>query len=164
MTRSYPLGAALLLLLVLFAVAQAEEHIKATIKQLPPDNFYKPDVDTTSPTRLPRVPPSPYGMAADICPQQNGIPYAVGGYPGTPFLQVPFSGPYRQPVDGVPTNIVCREGDVDPKHCMKSYDFTIEPVQARNYDLAIQACQAFPPTELYGYNGQVPGPTVRAVV
>jgi hypothetical protein len=38
--------------------------------QLPPDNYYAPDVDTTSPTILPRVPASPYHMGVDNCPQQ----------------------------------------------------------------------------------------------
>jgi hypothetical protein len=163
MTRCNPFGAALLLLLLL-AVAEAQKHTKARTKQLPPDNYYEPDVDTASPIRLPRVPASPYGMAADVCPQQNGIPYAVGGYPGTPFLQTPFSVPYRQPVAAQPTTTVCRTGDVDPKHCMSAYDLTIQAVQARPFDSTIPACQQLPPTELYGYNGQVPGPTVTAGV
>jgi hypothetical protein len=60
-------GKVLLLLTWLsIAVAQSESWLQ----QLPPDRYYDPDVDVTSPTPLPRVPPSPYHMSDDNCPQQ----------------------------------------------------------------------------------------------
>lgn len=152
-----PLRPALLLLL-LAAAAQAQPH--AWVKQLPPDRYYQPDVDTTSAILLPRVPASPYHMGVDNCPQQNDIPYAVEGYPGTPFLQTPFSVLYTAPPHVQPTTTVCRTGDLDPKHCMSAYDMTIQSIQARPYDATIPSCQLFPPTDMLGYNGMVRGPTI----
>jgi hypothetical protein len=46
---------AVLLLLALSVQAQ-----RTWFKQLPPNNYYEPDVDVTSPTALPRIPISPY--------------------------------------------------------------------------------------------------------
>lgn len=47
------------LLLLALSGAQAQ---RAWFKQLPPNNYYEPDIDVTSPTALPRIPISPYHM------------------------------------------------------------------------------------------------------
>lgn len=100
----------------------------------------------------------------DNCPQQDGIPYQVDGYPGTPFLQTPFSRAYHSAPQLQPSVTVCRNGVPDPKHCMSAYEVTIDRVQSRPFDTTVPACVAFPPTELLGYNGISPGPTITAAV
>lgn len=157
-----PMGPALAVLLLFLVVVSAQQQRRVT--QLPPNNFYAPDVDTTSPVPLPRVPPSPYHMSVDNCPQQDGIPYAVGGFPGTPFLQTPFSTIYRQPPHLQPTTVVCRTGDPSPAHCMRAYDMEMTAIKLRPWDATIPACRALPPTECMAYNGVVPGPTITATV
>ena len=153
-------GTALLLLSLVVVSAQPQRWFM----QLPPSSFYTPDVDVTSPTPLPRVPPSPYHMGVDNCPQQNGVPYAVGGFPGTPYLQTPFQTFYRQPTHLQPSTTVCRTGDITPQHCMQGYQVDISAITARPWDTTIPACQAFPPTNFLAYNGEVPGPTIHGPV
>lgn len=130
----------------------------------PPAKFYTPDIDVTSTTRLPRVPPSPYGLPANICPAGDGVPYAVAGFPGTPYIITPFTRLYRSPVEAQPTATVCRTGDPTPAHCMTAYDMEIRAIQARPWDTTIPGCQSQPPTNLLAYNGTIPGPTITAPV
>jgi hypothetical protein len=127
----------------------------------PPPDYFEPDVDTTSATPLPRVPSSPYGPAALICPTADGVPYSVGGFPGTPFLKTPFTEQYREPPVAQPVGTVCRTGD---SHCMKAYELEIRTFQARPWDSTVPACRAQPATWLMGYNGITPGPTIKAGV
>lgn len=47
------------LLLLALSGAQAQ---RSWTKQLPPSNYYRPDIDVTSPFPLPRIPISPYHM------------------------------------------------------------------------------------------------------
>lgn len=127
----------------------------------PPNNYFEPDVDTTQATPFPRVPPSPYGPAASICPPADGVPYSVGGYPGTPYLKTPFSDLFHEPPILQSNGTVCRTGDADPKHCMKGYELEVTAFQARTFDNAVPACKALPGTWLMGYNGVTPGPTIH---
>jgi hypothetical protein len=127
----------------------------------PPPAYFEPDVDTTSATPLPRVPSSPYGPAARICPTADGVPYAVDGQPGTPYLKVPFSEQFQEPPVAQSVGTVCRTGD---SHCMRVYEFEIRAFQARPFDATVPACRTQPATWLMGYNGITPGPTIRAPV
>lgn len=114
-----------------------------------------------------RMPCVPYCLPAsqdNICPQQNGVPYAVDGFPGTPFLQTPFSTLYQAAPVAQPSITVCRTNTPDPKHCMSAYEITVSRALKRPFDTTIPACAAFPATELFGYNGMVPGPTIQAPV
>jgi len=93
-----------LLLLLLSSTTQAQ---RTWFQQLPPPaSFFQPDIDVSSPSPLPRVPPSPYGLPANICPAGDGVPYAVAGFPGTPYIITPFTSIYRSPVDAQPTATV----------------------------------------------------------
>jgi hypothetical protein len=127
----------------------------------PPTSYYQPDVDTMQTTPFPRIPPSPYGTPALICPQADGVPYSVGGYPGTPYTITPFSDLFYQPPELASVGTVCRTGDTNPQHCMKAYEMTATAFQSRVFDNAIPACKAFPGTWLMGYNGITPGPTIH---
>lgn len=153
-----------LLLLALLSAAVTTVNGQAWYLNRPPVDFWSPDIDVSSQTRLPRVPPSPYGAPALICPQQNGLGYNVLGFPATPYIPTPFTQKYISPAPGVPTTTVCRTGDVDPKHCMVSYEISIDTVQLRPFDATIPSCTAFPPTELLAYNNQIPGPLITAPV
>lgn len=126
----------------------------------PPTAYWQPDVDTTQATPWGRVPPSPYGTAAQICPQADGVPYSVGGYPGTPYTITPFSDLFHEPPVLQSTGTVCRTGDTNPQHCMKGYDLEVTAFQARPWDNAVPACKALPGTWFMGYNGVTPGPTI----
>lgn len=103
-------------------------------------------------------------LQVDNCPQQNGVPYAVDGYPGTPYLQTPFSTLYHAAPHAQPSITVCRNSQPDPKHCMSAFEITINRVLKRPFDTTIPSCTAFPATELFGYNGEVPGPTITQPV
>jgi hypothetical protein len=56
----------------------------------------------------PGVPATPFGARADLCPVADGAPYAVSGFPGTPYIITPFTDKFRNPVDAVYKNKVCR--------------------------------------------------------
>jgi hypothetical protein len=43
---------------------------------------------------------------------------------------------------------------------MSAFDMTIQAIQARPFDATIPSCLNFPPTDMFGYNGMVPGPTI----
>lgn len=155
-TGAHPSRLLVLALLSLLAItAQAQPRIA----QLTATEYFTPDVNTVSLTPLPRVPPSPYGTPARICPLANGLPYAVDGYPGTPYVITPFSEMYRQAPQAQPSASACRPG-LAPQHCMLAFDFEAKVIQARPWDAAIPGCAAQPPTELMSYNGSVPGPTI----
>lgn len=135
--------------------------------QLPPTDFFTPDIDVSSPTPLPRVPQSPYGTPANVCPAANGVPYFVQGWPGTPYIATPFSDQYKSPPVGQPSATVCRTplaGDPNPPHCMRAFDIEITAIQLRPFDNAIPSCRVQPPTDLLAYNGSIPGPTMIAPV
>lgn len=134
----------------------------------PPNNpdYFLPDVDTTSATPLPRIPPSPYTIpGVSICPVADGVPYAVNAMPGTPYIITPFSDQFRQPPELPPSGTVCRSGDLNPQHCMKVYEIEMRAFQARPWDNAIPGCRAQAQgTWFMGYNGITPGPTLRNAV
>lgn len=156
------MGCRLLLLALLATVTSVRGQ--TWYLNLPPVDFWSPDIDVTSTTRLPRVPPSPYGAANLICPQQNGLAYNVLGFPGTPYIQTPFSTVYKHPSKATPTTTVCRTNDPAPEHCMTAYELTIQSMQARPFDATVPSCAAFPPTNLLAYNGHIPGPLITAPV
>lgn len=163
MTRAQPgpLWLACLLLCLLFSTSRAQQWWLIR----PPVDYFQPDIDTSSATPLPRVPPSPYGTAAAICPQADGLPYSVMGQPGTPYIITPFSDLFREPPELPPSGTVCRTGDTGPQHCMKVFELDIRAFQARPWDNAIPGCTAQPQgTWFMGYNGMTPGPTIRTSV
>lgn len=146
------------LVVVLLLVLLPTAHAQSWYLIRPPPDYFQPDVDTTSATPLPRVPPSPYGTPAAICPQADGLPYQVGGQPGTPYIITPFTDQFREPPQLAASGTVCRTGDI---HCMKVYEMEVRAFQSRPFDAAIPACRTLPGTWLMGYNGIVPGPTIR---
>jgi FtsP/CotA-like multicopper oxidase with cupredoxin domain len=106
---------------------------------------------------IPRtVPSSPFGVASSICPSANGVPYSVGGFPGTPFVIRPFTEFYKMPDVAQSKDKVCREDG----HCIYSYEMRIQQVQKRVFDNTIPSCKAFPGTWFLSYNGSIPGPTI----
>lgn len=146
-------------------VSNAEAQRTWLQQQPPPTSFFTPDVDVTSTTPLPRVPPSPYGNPPSrLCPSADGVPYAVGGFPGTPYIITPFSSIYTSPPPAQPTTTVCRTGDPNPKHCMTAYHIEINTLRVRPFDATIAGCRAQPPTTLLAYNGTFPGPLITAPV
>jgi FtsP/CotA-like multicopper oxidase with cupredoxin domain len=107
-----------------------------------------------------QIPTSPFGNLTEICPQVDGVPYSVGGFPGTPYRIIPFTDSFVNPSNAVPSLRVCRPDG----HCMLSYDMDVYQVQKRPFDNAIPPCKAFPGTWFLSYNGSIPGPTVRVPV
>jgi hypothetical protein len=144
------------LLLALLHVPPA--HAQSWWLIRPPPDYFEPDVDTSSTTPLPRVPPSPYGTPAAICPQADGLPYQVAGQPGTPYTITPFTEQFREPPVLEASGTVCRTGD---SHCMKVYEMEARAFQARPFDNTIPGCRNLPDTWFMGYNGMSPGPTIR---
>jgi FtsP/CotA-like multicopper oxidase with cupredoxin domain len=104
------------------------------------------------------IPPSPFGLVTSICPSADGVPYSVGGFPGTPYKVTPFVDVFQNPPVAQYKNKVCRADG----HCMLSYDMTITQTQKRPFDNSISGCKAFPGTWFLSYNGSIPGPTIRA--
>lgn len=109
----------------------------------------------TAQTQFP-PPPSPFGVLTSICPSANGVPYSVGGFPGTPYLITPFREFYKAPDRAVPKDKVCRADG----HCIFSYEMTIRQVQKRAFDNTITSCKQFAGTWFLSYNGSIPGPTI----
>ena len=107
-----------------------------------------------------QIPLSPFGNSGVICPQTDGVPYSVDGFPGTPFKVMPFTDAFANPPEAIPSLRVCRPDG----HCMISYDLSVYQTQKRPFDNAIPACKAFPWTWFKAYNGSIPGPTIRAPV
>jgi FtsP/CotA-like multicopper oxidase with cupredoxin domain len=103
------------------------------------------------------IPSSPFGNQVEICPQINGVPYNVGGFPGTPYKIVPFMDTFKNPVVATPTQKACR---VDG-HCMLSFDLNINQVKLRPFDNSIAGCKVHDGTWFLSYNGSIPGPTIR---
>jgi hypothetical protein len=93
-----------LLLLALLSAAVTTVNGQAWYLNRPPVDFWSPDIDISSQTRLPRVPPSPYGAPALICPQQNGLGYNILGFSGTLYIPTPCTQKYISPAPGVPTS------------------------------------------------------------
>jgi FtsP/CotA-like multicopper oxidase with cupredoxin domain len=100
---------------------------------------------------------SPFGNVRDICPQGNGLPYSVGGFPGTPYLVQPFTETFVNPIEAQSKGKQCR-GD---GHCIRAYEIDVKEVQKRVFDNTIPVCKKFPGTWFLSYNGSVPGPTIR---
>ena len=153
-----------LLLALLPLIQSAPRPTQNWFQTLPPADYFEPDVDTTSTVPLPRIPASPYGTPALVCPPADGVPYSVSGYPGTPYIITPFSNKFQEPPVLDPVGVVCRTGDTNPKHCLKAFDLEITGFQSRVFDQAIPACASRPATWLMGYNGISPGPTIKATV
>lgn len=154
-------GWRLLALVALQCLFISSIHAQQWFMIRPPARYYTPDVDTTSATPLPRVPPSPYGDPARICAPADGTPFSVDGYPGTPYVLTPFTELYRQPPDLAPVAQQCRTGDPAPAHCIKAYQISIDAFQSNSFHNAVQACRTQPGTWTMGYNGMSPGPTMR---
>lgn len=106
------------------------------------------------------IPSSPFGSPSVICPQADGQTINVGGFLGTPYKITPFMNDFKNPPVAQHKNKVCRADG----HCMLSYDLSITQVQLRPFDLAIPGCVQHPGTWFLGYNGMVPGPTVKVPV
>lgn len=85
-------------------------------------------------------------------------------YPGTPYVITPFSDLFHQPPVLDPVGVVCRTGDPNPQHCMKTYNMEITGFQTRVFEKAIPACVTRPGTWVMGYNGITPGPTIFSSV
>lgn len=133
------------------------------------DRIMAPDV---APTSMPaegsnEAPRSPYG-GPDICPTADGRPYEVGGYPGSPYLAKPFQVTYDRSVQEPlqPNHTCCRDAAVTPlksaPHCLVTYTLDVVDFPARPWDETLPGCAAQPPTQLLGYGGRVPGPTIQA--
>jgi FtsP/CotA-like multicopper oxidase with cupredoxin domain len=106
------------------------------------------------------IPISPFGLQNDICPSGDNVATNVGGFIGTPYKITPFVDVFKNPIDAIPKNKVCRADG----HCMLSYDMTIAQTQLRPFDNALPGCKANPGTWFLTYNGLAPGPTIRAPV
>ncbi len=105
---------------------------------------------------LPSYMVSPYGARDDICVKYDGVSVFVEGWPSTPHMITPFVNAYHSPIAAVPSFQECR----DDGHCIRSYEMSVEAVQARVWDQAIPACQNYPGTWYLAYNGSLPGPTI----
>ena len=103
------------------------------------------------------VPVSPYGKLSEICNKVNGVGYSVGGYPGTPYVMMPFSERFVNPSDAQVKGKECR---VDG-HCIRSYEIDVKETQKRIFDNTIPSCKQYPGTWFLSYNGSVPGPSIR---
>lgn len=108
---------------------------------------------------IPSIPVSPFGDPAIICPKTDTI-YSVNGFPSSPYKITPFVDQFKNPPVAVPKHKVCRTDG----HCMFSYDFTINQLQARPFDNSIPGCKAYPGTWFLAYGGSIPGPTIRVPV
>jgi len=106
-----------------------------------------------------QIPLSPFGNVSEICPLTNKKVF-VDGYPSSPFILTPFTDKFLNPVEEQFKSTVCRPDG----HCMRSYDFVIAQTKKRVFDKVAVGCQAQDGTWFMTYNGQVPGPTVRAAV
>lgn len=102
-------------------------------------------------------PVSPFGDPTLICTQTDGVSYSVGGFPSSPYKITPFVDQFKEPPIAIPKHKVCRSDG----HCMISFDFTINQLQARPFDNTLPSCKTFPGTWMLAYNGNVPGPTIR---
>lgn len=111
-------------------------------------------------TTPPPIPVTPFGDPNLICPKTDGTTYSVGGFPSSPFTVIPFVDTFKEPPVAVPKQKVCRPDG----HCMLSYDFNVNQLQARPFDNAVPGCQAHPATWFLAYGGSVPGPTIRVPV
>lgn len=163
--RNWQLGVVPVLLTVLLLATVTARTSPRILQATTQGELFAPDIDTTSLTRLPRVPNSPYGTPDTICPALDGSPYSVGGFPGTPYLARPFSNSYRSPVNARQDYTACRTVEPNsPAHCLIAYHTVIKAAQLRPWDTALPGCQAHPPTNFLTYNGSVPGPLITAPV
>lgn len=80
----------------------------------------------------------------------------------------PFAATYKAPPAAVPVNTVCRDPATAEagagRHCLVTYNLTVRAFTARPWDATMPGCASKPATNLMGYDGMVPGPTITAPV